>query len=81
MSWTDVESRVEATEVPQAKARARQLRRKHPTPFAFTYRCPSDLIGPLNEARFILREPSRTALMTKALTEYLRTRGIPLHAS
>jgi hypothetical protein len=61
--------------------RARKLRRKAPDPFPFTYRCPAELIGPLNEARFMLREPSRTALMTKAITEYLRTRGIPLRAS
>jgi len=52
-----------------------------PKAFVFTYRCPPELIGPLNEARFILREPSRTAVVSKAIAEYLRARGIPLTAT
>lgn len=47
-----------------------------PRPFIFTYRCPAALIGRLNEARFALREASRTALVSKAITEYLDRRGI-----
>jgi hypothetical protein len=43
---------------------------------AFTYRCPGHLIGPLDEARFLLREPSRAALISKAIAEYLRARGL-----
>jgi hypothetical protein len=50
----------------------------HASPFVFTYRCPARLIGPLNEARFVLREPTRTGLVTKAIEEYLQKRRIPL---
>lgn len=52
-----------------------------PKPFIFTYRCPPHLIEQLNEARHILREPTRTGLVTKAITEYLARRGIPLQAT
>jgi len=45
-------------------------------PFVFTYRCPAGLIARLNEARFALRESSRTALVSKAIAEYLDRRGI-----
>jgi hypothetical protein len=46
--------------------------------FVFSYRCPMRLIGALNEARFILREPSRTDLVTHAIEFYLRAKGIAL---
>jgi hypothetical protein len=49
--------------------------------FPFTYRCPARLIGPLNEARFDLREPSRTSLVTKAIVAYLAARGIAVPES
>lgn len=61
------------TETGSAKSRRRD---RGPAPFAFTFRCPADLIGLVNEARFVLREPSRTSLMRKALEEYLNRRGI-----
>jgi hypothetical protein len=54
----------------------RPTRRDDPESFAFTYRCPGELIGAVNEARHILREPSRTSLVTKAIVEYLSRRGI-----
>jgi hypothetical protein len=49
-----------------------------PRPFVFTYRCPATLIARLNEGRFALRESSRTALVSKAIAEYLDRRGIPV---
>lgn len=65
------------TETPRPLAtRGREGTR--PPPFVFTYRCPQRLIGPLNEGRFILRESSRTALISKAIEAYLRARGIPM---
>ena len=55
--------------------------RPEPMPHAFTYRCPPGLIGPLNEARFILREPTRTSLVTNALYAYLKAHRIPVDAA
>jgi hypothetical protein len=46
--------------------------------FVFSYRCPIRLIGAVNEARFVLREPSRTDLVTHAIEYYLRAKGIAL---
>lgn len=58
------------------KYRTAEERHKELEAFPFTFRCPGYLIGPVNEARHILREPSRTSLVTKAITEYLNRRGI-----
>lgn len=66
--------------MPEQRPR-KTRRRLGPPPFAFTFRCPADLIGPLDEAKWILREQSRTALVAKAIREYLATRGIPLQAA
>lgn len=67
-----------STSLPRARPRARRAGAKV---FPFTYRCPAHLIGPLNEAKFVLREESRTALLTKAIVEYLRARAIEIPAA
>jgi hypothetical protein len=59
-----------------AKRKPRLTRRGRQTTFNFIFRCPRHLIGPLNEARHVLREPTRSSLVTKALTEYLLKRGL-----
>lgn len=42
------------------------------------YRCPTWLIGPLNEGWVIAREPSRTAMITRAIEAYLVQKGVPI---
>jgi hypothetical protein len=42
----------------------------------FSYRCPLWLLNAVDEARWTLREPTRTALVTRAITEFLQRRNL-----
>jgi hypothetical protein len=44
--------------------------------YTFSYRCPVWLIAAVDEARWTLREPSRTALVTRAIAEFLQKRNL-----
>ena len=65
-----------ATKTTTRRKGAAKPARVTPRPFVFTYRCPPTLIARLNEARFILRMSSRTALVSEAIEEYLDRKGI-----
>ena len=44
--------------------------------YTFSYRCPRWLIAAIDDARWTLREPSRTSLVTRAITEFLQRRNL-----
>jgi hypothetical protein len=55
---------------------SRRRRIHRPGTYTFSYRCPLWLIAAIDEARWTLREPSRTALVTRAITEFLQKRNL-----
>lgn len=55
---------------------SRRRRIRSTESYTFSYRCPRWLIAAIDEARWTLREPSRTALVTRAITEFLQRRNL-----
>jgi hypothetical protein len=55
---------------------SRRHRSRAAASYTFSYRCPLGLIAAIDEARWILREPTRTALVTRAITEFLQRRNL-----
>jgi hypothetical protein len=55
---------------------SRRRRPRRAASYTFSYRCPLWLIAAVDEARWTLREPSRTALVTRAIAEFLQKRNL-----